>query len=65
MPTPEETKQRAAFIFDAAADNFDHSALHFWDHFGRKTVRNYLCKSAREFWTFVAVRAHRRFPQPK
>lgn len=38
MPTLEETKQRVAFAFNAAADNFDHSALGFWDHFGRKTV---------------------------
>jgi ubiquinone/menaquinone biosynthesis C-methylase UbiE len=38
MPTPEETKERAAFTFNAAADTFDDSALRFWDHFGRKTV---------------------------
>jgi ubiquinone/menaquinone biosynthesis C-methylase UbiE len=38
MPTPEETKQRAAFTFNAAADTFDDSALRFWDHFGTETV---------------------------
>jgi ubiquinone/menaquinone biosynthesis C-methylase UbiE len=38
MPTPEETKVRAAFAFNTAADNFDNSALSFWDYFGRKTV---------------------------
>jgi len=37
MPTPEETKERATFAFNAAADTFDDSALD-WDHFGRKTV---------------------------
>jgi hypothetical protein len=38
VPTPEETKERPAFTFNAAADTFDDSVLGFWDHFGRKTV---------------------------
>jgi ubiquinone/menaquinone biosynthesis C-methylase UbiE len=38
MPTPEETKERAAFVFNAAADNFDDSALGFWNYFGRNTI---------------------------
>jgi len=38
MPTPEETKGRTALAFNTAADNFDNSALGFWDYFGRKTV---------------------------
>jgi ubiquinone/menaquinone biosynthesis C-methylase UbiE len=38
VPTPQETKQPTAFTFNAAADNFDYSALGFWDHFGRRTV---------------------------
>ena len=38
MPNPEETTQRLVSAFNAAADNFDDSALHFWDYFGRKTV---------------------------
>jgi hypothetical protein len=37
MPTPEETKERTALAFNTAADNFDNSALGFWDYFGRKT----------------------------
>jgi ubiquinone/menaquinone biosynthesis C-methylase UbiE len=37
-PTPEETKARTASVFNTAADNFDHSALGFWDYFGSKTV---------------------------
>jgi len=37
-PTPEETKERTALVYNTAADNFDHSALGFWDYFGRKTV---------------------------
>jgi ubiquinone/menaquinone biosynthesis C-methylase UbiE len=40
MPTPEETKERTARVYNAAADNFDQSALSFWDYFGRKTVEN-------------------------
>jgi len=38
MPTPEEIKERTALVYNTAADNFDRSALGFWDYFGRKTV---------------------------
>jgi ubiquinone/menaquinone biosynthesis C-methylase UbiE len=40
MPTPEETKERVALVYNAAADSFDDSVLSFWDYFGRKTVEN-------------------------
>ncbi len=35
---PENTQDRAAFTYNAAADFFDASPLGFWDYFGRRTI---------------------------
>src|SRR5262245_4844152 len=35
---PENAQARAAFTYNAAADFYDASPLHFWDYFGRRTV---------------------------
>src|SRR5262245_50609554 len=35
---PENAQARAAFTYNAAADFYDASPLHFWDYFGRRTI---------------------------
>jgi len=35
---PENAQGRAAFTYNAAADNYDASPLGFWDYFGRRTI---------------------------
>src|SRR5436309_15146857 len=34
----EDAQRRAAFTYNAAADFYDASPLHFWDYFGRRTI---------------------------
>src|SRR6267378_7167458 len=35
---PENSQDRAAFTYNAAADFYDASPLSFWDYFGRRTI---------------------------
>jgi hypothetical protein len=63
--TAAETKERTALAFNTAADNFDNSALGFGIILDERPLINYLCKPARKFWTFVAVRERQRFPRAK
>ncbi|MCG8435749.1 MAG: class I SAM-dependent methyltransferase [Gammaproteobacteria bacterium] len=38
MPTPIDAKKKAADVYNATADFFDHPANSYWNRFGRRTV---------------------------